>query len=224
MHLLYSIFVQSLLIKNWKIFLTTRNLPRKFICWKRPYSYMKNSMLGYMTSLIRIYWCKNVIFSLEASTGNYCLLFRDLHTSLSITSVLFLFLMCNVSVYMTANLVFQCAERFWFFTVAASRETNTLHLCPKDRPYFSFCIHCFLIPLILSRYSTFKVKSFRYLYCTVATFRKLLTYYRHVGASFYHCLHLDNFIPLHSSVVSFRYLCFAVAIFTYLQSTVVSFR
>ena len=38
-----------------KIFLTARNLPRKFICWKWPYSRMKNSMLGYMSSLIRIY-------------------------------------------------------------------------------------------------------------------------------------------------------------------------
>jgi hypothetical protein len=136
--------------KVLKLFLTTRNLPRKFLCWQRPYSRMKKSMLRYMSSLIRIYWCKNIIFSSEACTGNCCLLFTDLHTSLSITSVLLLFLVCSISVYMTINLVFQCADIFWFFAVAASKETNTLHLLPKDRCYFSFCIHCSLIPLILS--------------------------------------------------------------------------
>ena len=124
---------------------------------------------------------------------------------------------------MTANPVSQCAERFSFFTVAASKETNTPHLCQKDRCYLSSCTHCFLIPLNLSRYSTFKVNCVTYLYCTVATFRKLLIYFRHVGAPSYHCHHLDNFIPLYSSLISFRYLRFAVAIFTYFQPTVVTF-
>ena len=181
--------------KSLKIFRNNRNLPRTFLCWKRPYSSKKNSMLRHMSSLIRIHWSKNVIFSSEASTGNYCLLFRDLHTSLSITSVLLLFLVCNASVSTTANLLFQCADHFWFFTVAASKKTNTLHLCPKDRCYLSFYIQRFLIQLILSRYSTFQVKSFRDIYCTVAKFRKLLIYYRHVGAPLHLCHH---FTPLSS--------------------------
>jgi len=125
---------------------------------------------------------------------------------------------------MTANPVSQCAERFSFFTVAASKETITPHLCPKDRCYLSSCTHCFLIPLILSRYSTFKVKCLRYLYITVATFRKLLIYYRHAGAPSYQSHHLDIFIPFYSSLIPFRYLCFGVAIFTYFQSTVVTVR
>jgi len=97
-------FINELL----KIFVATRNLPRKFLSWKRPYSRMKNSMLGYMSSLIRIYWCKNVMFVLEASTGNCCLSFRDLHTSLSITSVLLLFVVCNVAMFLSVWLQILC--------------------------------------------------------------------------------------------------------------------
>jgi hypothetical protein len=113
---------------------------------------MTNSVLVYSSSLIRTYWSKNVIFSLETSTGSYRLFIkRDLHTSLSVTSVLLLFLVfCNVSVCMTAHPASQCAEHFWLFTVVASTETNTLHLLPKDRQYLCFCIHCFFVALILT--------------------------------------------------------------------------